>query len=148
MPCMGCRVKPERLRIVLIAIVVMLQPAVAVAFGAKAHRTIGAIAEQSLCAEAREQLAVILEGESLAEAGLWADRIRGDSSWDAARPWHYINIPDGAEIQGGRLPADLKRRSQGDVVWAIAEMNRRLDTIPSDQAEHAQALKFLIHFIG
>jgi hypothetical protein len=139
---MFSRVKFSRTWIVPIALVWGLLPVKLLAFGATAHRTVGYIAEQELCAEARVNVSEVLEGESLGEAGLWADRIRGDKHYDYAKPWHYINIPDDLTVD------KAKRNTKGDVLWAILEMNRRLDEADSDSQEYAEALRFLIHFVA
>jgi hypothetical protein len=117
-------------------------PMQVLSFGAKAHRIVGYIAEQELCPEAKVAVGKVLDGEDLGEAGLWADRIRGYSKWDFAKPWHYINIPDDENID------DVRRRPEGDVLWAIEEMNRRLDKEDPASPEYAEALKFLIHFVA
>ena len=117
-------------------------PVVGWAFGADAHRVVGYVADAQLCADARVRVGDILDGEDLVEAGLWADRIRGDRKWDYAKPWHYINIPDGVEIE------DAERREDGDVLWAINEMNARLRDPELSAEEQAVALRFLIHFVA
>jgi hypothetical protein len=124
------------------ALAVVLVPVYAHAFGSTAHRVIGHIAEKQLCPQAEEALSAALDGQSLGEAGLWADKIRGDKSYDYAKPWHYINIPDGVSI------TKAKRDPDGDVLWAIEEMNRRLDKEEPGSEAYAEALKFLIHFVA
>jgi len=83
------------------------------AFGAKAHRIAGEVAELYLCEDARTALEQIAPGSSLAEAGIWADRIRSIPAWDIARTWHYINVPDGMTL------SQTPRLSSGDVLTAI-----------------------------
>jgi hypothetical protein len=145
MPCMTERVKPVGLWILLITL--MSLPMQALAFGSNAHLIVGYIAEERVCDSTRMALEPLLDGYSLAEAGLWADKIRGYSQWDYAKPWHYMNVPDGVAL------ADARRSSKGDVLAAIQEMDRRLDDAAlnnkeRDIKEQAQALRFLVHFIA
>jgi hypothetical protein len=112
------------------------------AFGTNAHLIVGAVAEEHICASTRLAIEPILDGYSLGEAGLWADKIRGYSQWDYAKPWHYMNVPDGVAID------DARRRPEGDVLSAIAEMNRRLDDPTLDAKERAAAFRFLVHFVA
>lgn len=117
-------------------------PQLACAFGADAHLVVGHIAAHFICPDARLELQALMPDYSLAEAGVWADRIRGDPAWDRARPWHYINVPDGMPI------ADAKRRSAGDVLYAIEYFNVQLADMSLDDEQRAQALKFLVHFVA
>ncbi len=112
------------------------------AFGINAHLIVGYIADEHICVSTRVSVATLLEGGSLAEAGLWADKIRGYSQWDYARPWHYMNVPDGVAITA----AD--QHPGGDVLSAIEEMNRRLRDAALDQQAQANALRFLVHFVA
>jgi hypothetical protein len=114
----------------------------AYAFGTRAHLIVGYIADAHICASTRVVVASMLEGSSLAEAGLWADKIRGYSQWDYARPWHYMNVPDGVAITA----AD--QHPGGDVLSAIEEMNRRLRDAALDQQAQVNALRFLVHFVA
>jgi len=117
-------------------------PQTGFAYGAEAHRVAGFIADQLLCTGARDAIAELAPEYSLAEAGNWADRIRSDPGWDHARPWHYINIPDGVNL------ADAQRRSSGDVLVAIERFRAEL----ADQSLSAQQRKlaylFLVHFVA
>jgi hypothetical protein len=122
--------------------VCLLASAGVMAFGANAHLIVGAVAEENLCPSALEAIEPLLDGYTLGEAGLWADKIRGYSRWDYAKPWHYMNVPDGVAI------AAASRRPEGDVLFAIGEMENRLDDPALSNKEHTQALRFLVHFIA
>jgi len=112
------------------------------AYGPTGHRIVGAIAESYLCAEAATEVRSMLAGESLAEAGLWADRIRGNPDWRYTSPWHYLNVPDDAPIEraGGG--------DRGDVLWAIGRFRAELADSSVSPRHRAEALRFLAHFIG
>jgi hypothetical protein len=112
------------------------------AFGATAHLIVGAVAEEKLCVSTSEAIEPLLDGYTLGETGLWADKIRGYSQWDYAKPWHYMNVPDGVAI------AAASRRPEGDVLFAIGEMQQHLADPQLDDNEHAEALRFLVHFVA
>ncbi|MCP4831457.1 MAG: S1/P1 nuclease [Gammaproteobacteria bacterium] len=139
----GC-VKPLGLWILLITLLSL--PMRVQAFGSNAHLIVGYIAEEHLCDSTRKAISPLLDGYSLAEVGLWADKIRGYSQWDYAKPWHYLNVPDGVAIK------DAQRSAKGDVLAAIKDMDRRLDdpALNDKQAlkEQVYALRFLVHFIA
>ena len=142
MPCMGTRAQQAPSRHLLIACCSLLVPGISWGFGADAHRIVGYIANEYMRDCSRAAVSEILEGESLSEAGLWADQIRGNREWNYVRPWHFINIPDGIAMQ------DAQRSAGGDVLWAINEMNRRLDDPDLGDEARAKALKLLIHFVA
>jgi len=100
------------------------------------------IAAQDLCPEAEVAVASLLDDESLADAGLWADRIRSDPTWRHAAPWHYVNVADDAPIEtatGGE---------RGDVLQAIARFQRELTDEQLSVSQRAEALRFLVHFVA
>jgi hypothetical protein len=84
----------------------------------------------------------MLDDQSLADAGLWADQIRGYPEWDFAKPWHYMNVPDAEPLRA------LGSADNPDVLWAIVEMQQRLRDPKGDAGEQAEALKFLIHLVA
>lgn len=114
----------------------------AAAYGPTGHRIVGDIAESYLCRDARATVGALLDGESLAEAGTWADRIRGDPDWRHAGPWHYVNVADDDPVQrasGGE---------RGDVLQAIARFHAELADPAVPDRYRADALRFLVHFIA
>jgi hypothetical protein len=88
------------------------------AFGAAGHRIAGAVAEQFLCEAAKAEISRLGNGESLADLGLWADRVRSTAAWRYTEPWHYVNIDDGEPLAGHETPAE------GDVLWAASRILR------------------------
>jgi S1/P1 Nuclease len=129
-------------RLLLCVAVLLIAPQGAMAFGAKAHRIAGEIAELYLCEDARTELERIAPGSSLAEAGLWADRIRSLAAWDKARTWHYINVPDGMTL------SQTPRLSSGDVLTAINRFEAELGDPALSDLKRRQAYFFLVHFIA
>lgn len=122
----------------------------AAAFGPEGHRLVGEIAEYHLCADARREIDLLLDGESLARAGSWPDWIRGRSEWAHTRPWHYINVDDAAPVPEGRAQdgAAGELPERGDVLWAIGYFDQRFADSTRAGEERAEALRFLAHFIA
>jgi hypothetical protein len=84
---------------------------------------------------------VLSDGASLADLGLWADRMRGDERWRHAAPWHYVNIPDGVR------PGAFVHPPEGDVIEAIGRFSAALADTRLPRAERLDALRFLVHFV-
>ncbi|WP_160153698.1 S1/P1 nuclease [Microbulbifer sp. ALW1] len=115
-------------------------------WGADAHRATGEIAWQLLDADTQRTVVALLavKGESsLAEAGTWADRIRGNENYNWAAPLHYINLPTTWEgyIKSQDCP------SQGCIIEAIHHYRQQLSDKNLRESERAEALLFLVHFI-
>ena len=106
------------------------------------HRLVARLAESRLTPHAAAAVRELLGGQSLAEAGLWADRIRLQRP--DTRPLHFVNIPLNAL---GYVP----RRDcpAGQCIIAAIERDRRiLADAAASPAARAEALRFLVHFIG
>lgn len=110
------------------------------AFGTGGHQVAGDVAEQLLCARTADEIAALTDGESLAEIGTWADRVRDDDAWRHTGPWHYLNIDDGRSIDAFEHPPE------GDVLWAI-QRHAEILAEPGSRSRRADALRFLVHFI-
>ena len=117
-------------------------PADVGAFGPSGHRIAGQLAENYLCAETRTALAPLLQGSSLAEAGEWPDRIRNRPGWEHARPWHYINVDDGASVDRAA------RRSPDNVLAALARFEADLADRSQGPDERRIALRFVAHLVA
>jgi hypothetical protein len=126
-----------------IVLCVVLWPAQqAAAYGPTGHRIAGAIAEDYLCDAARENISELLDGESLGSAGRWPDWIRSDPKWRHTRPWHYVNVPDGASV------ADVPYDREGNVLQAIARLQREVADPDLSGRQRAESLSFLAHFVA
>ena len=111
-------------------------------YGPTGHRIVGEIADGYLCSEARETIAGMLAGQSLADAGLWPDHIRGDRAWRHTAPWHYVNVADDVPIEratGGEA---------GDVLQALVRFRSELADESRSNSQRADALRFLTHFVA
>lgn len=127
-------------------------PRGASAFGPLGHRIAGLLAQPELCAAARDEVAALGGGESLAELGLWADTIRGVPEWERSAPWHYMNVDERDTAHGNAVAAAAAIRSfrsppEGDVVSAISRFRAELSNRSLPDSERAIALRFLVHFV-
>ena len=142
---------------VLMAIAFLFCPASVRAWGCKGHQTIAFIAEKNLTPEARRFVEKLLrenpvdpqlnpycgpQMDLLAAASTWPDDIRRQRT--NTGPWHYINIPRGV--------ANLDLREycgdRGCVTAAIAEQLAVLKDKSAESSRRAEALRFVVHFIG
>ena len=72
----------------------------------------------------------------------WADEIRGKRRITAR--WHYVNIPKNADT----YEEDRDCPAAGCLVSAIQHFEQVLSDKNAPKQERADALKFLVHFIG
>jgi S1/P1 Nuclease len=128
------------------------------AWGCKGHEVIALVAEQHLNPHAKAITFGILgdwpangnlprycraTGDPLADASTWADDERQVRPETAA--WHYIDLPRGAS------ESDLARycpAPEGCILSALTEQLRILRDRSAGPAARADALRFLIHFVG
>lgn len=134
-------------------LVAIASPLPARAWGPTGHRMVGALAAEALTPAARREVARLLHGEpdpTLAGVANWADELRDHPPADDAdlgkrtSRWHYVNL---AEDDCGYVPP--KHCPDGDcVIEAIRRQRDVLADRSRPDAERAQALKFLVHFVG
>ncbi len=127
------------------------------AWGCKGHQTAALIAEKHLTPEAR-QLVQKLLGENpidpklrrwcgnatsdlMVDASTWPDDIRNERK---NGPWHYIDIPR------GKHKGDIAEfcGTEGCVTRAIEEQRAILKDKSADPVKRAEAIRYLIHFVG
>jgi hypothetical protein len=127
----------------------LLPVSTALAWGPTGHRLVARLAEPELKPAARAEIARLLRGEAdptLAGVANWADELR-ERDPDLGRRssrWHYVNL---AEDGCAYRPAAHCR--DGDcVIEAIRRQRDLLADRRQPDAVRAQALKFLVHFVG
>ena len=114
----------------------------AVAWGPTGHRVVALIAEERLSAAVRLEIRSLLGNETMPEASTWADDVREQRSWRQSGPWHYVNIGDGETYESSR------KNRRGDILRAIERFEKDLARRRNSPAKRANALRFLIHFVG
>jgi len=112
------------------------------AWGQTGHRAIAQIAINHLDKKTKKELYEIMGHESLVEVSTWMDNIRSDSTWDHAKTWHYVTIPDGETY------ASSEKEEKGDVVEAIARMKLIIKDETKSKEERRNAVAMLVHLIG
>ena len=139
------------------AIISLFWPSAAQAWGCKGHQTVALLAEKHLTPEAREWVMKLLSEnpidaklnrycggavrDAMADAATWADDVRGERK---NGPWHYIDIPRGSK----RSPLEPYCGAEGCVTRAISEQLAILRDPKADAAKRAEALRYIIHFVG
>ncbi len=143
--------------ILLCGLVFLSGPSVTLAWGCKGHQTVALLAEKHLTPEVKQFVQKLLaenpvdpklnrycggaNRDPMADVSTWADDVRGERK---NGPWHYIDIPRGSQ----RGPLDPFCGQEGCVTRAIAEQLAILKDAKADVAKRADALRFIIHFVG
>lgn len=142
----------------LISAIVSL-PAQARAWGCEGHQVVALLAEKHLTPHALAMAKRILaegpidpslsryckEGgiDAMADASTWPDDIRGLRPETA--PWHYVDIPLGTSSHEVEKFCEPK---ESCVTRAITEQLAILRSADSGPQKRADALRFVIHFVG
>ncbi|WP_310992425.1 S1/P1 nuclease [Aequorivita marina] len=111
-------------------------------FGKTGHRVVGEIADNYLSEKAKEEVAKLLNGHSLAFVSNYGDDIKSDRKYDAYGPWHYVNFPFGAKYE------TYPKSEKGDIIQGINKCVEVLKSERSTKEDKAFHLKMLAHFIG
>lgn len=117
----------------------------ALAWGAKGHRVVAEVSAHYLSAKAIAEIQFLLESNDpqvFLAASVWADEVRPQRR--ETGPWHYVSRPIGS------ASFDYSRDCAGDncVIGKIYEFTRILSDKQLAKPVRAEALKFLIHFVG
>ena len=157
------RLLPYFLRAGIFASILILAvtslPAPAHAWGCEGHQVIALLAEKHLTPHALAMAKKILaEGpidprlsryckaggtDPLADAATWADDFR--TTHPETGPWHYVDIPLGTTRRDVEKFCDPK---ESCVTRAITDQLAILRSSNADPQKRANALRFLIHFVG
>lgn len=116
----------------------------ALAWGPSGHRLSVQLAQPYLSADTQRAIATILGEQTLAEASIWADQMRGNPSpyWQQrAGAFHYVTVPTGTSY------AEIGAPAKGDAVTALAEFRTILDNPDASLASKQLALRFSIHIV-
>jgi hypothetical protein len=122
-------------RYVPIAVFVTMFAPVVLAWGPTGHRVVAEIAQRHLTPVARQHIARLLRGYSLAEVANWADELRSDPQFDKYKKLHFATVPEG--IKSYR---DAKPDPCGDLVTAIGALSAFLKTGSRDDLFAVKAL--------
>lgn len=144
---------------ILSFLAVVSLPVPAHAWGCEGHQVIALLAEKHLNPRALEMAKKILaEGpvdpalnrycketaiDAMTDASTWPDDIRSQRPETA--PWHYVDIPLGTKRREVEKFCGPK---EGCVTRAIRDELALLRSSSGDPQKRADALRFLIHFVG
>jgi hypothetical protein len=115
------------------------------AWGNVGHRVIALIAADKLSTAARAEVSDLLGDDArhgMEEVSTWADEIQPDRA--ETRPWHYVNI----EISTNGYDAARDCSGGNCVVAQVGKDQRILADQQLAKPVRAEALRFLIHFVG
>ena len=111
-------------------------------YNSKVHGHLANLLPDVLSKTAYSRTIGVLNGTSLYEASIWADKIKRTKKYAFTRTMHYINI-DGCSVTLDEIPYT----KSGTIYEAITE----LTTGNGDRFSHLtdkERLMFLIHFLG
>lgn len=133
----------------LLALAITAAGGVAQAWGDIGHRIVAELAWRQLDPGARAEVQRLLTADgddSLPDVASWPDHLRNDPAHEAlgkaTGPLHYVNFPTNCRYDG---PADASTRN---VMGGLAKYVAILGDRHRSDAERAEALKFVVHFVG
>ncbi|HEV2562268.1 MAG TPA: S1/P1 nuclease [Rhizomicrobium sp.] len=127
------------------AIAAVVMPSAAWAWGSEGHEIVALIAASELSPAAKFQVEQLLGGNAanaMADASTWADRVRRDRP--KTGPWHYVDI----EITSAGYDAARACPNDDCVVAQIERDAAIVGDKTLAMPVRAEALRFLIHFVG
>ena len=142
-------------RIAVGLLVLMLcTPSLSLGWGAGGHMMVASIALNRLNPRAKAQAMALLarpinpasisaKSKDFVKAAHWADDLRPFAEFDSFKPLHFIDKP--FSIDGTPLPAGLP---EPDNIVKALEDNVNILKTSTDKDAQAQALRFIIHFVG
>jgi hypothetical protein len=147
------RFSKTRIAIGLLSALLFL-PSLALGWGAGGHMMVASIALKRLNPRAKAQALALLErpinpaavttkSMDFINAAHWADDLRPFAEFDSFKALHFIDHPFSTD--GTTLPTDLPEPD--NIVKALQDNVNILKT-SSDKDAQAQALRFIIHFVG
>jgi hypothetical protein len=130
---------------VLALAIAVLMPAKLLAWGPEGHIVVSKIAAVRLTPSAKTGVKQLLARHSLDSVANYADQIRPQHP--ETYNWHFVDIPkDATDYDPNR---DCKPTPKGDCVIAeLARAQKDLKNRSLTKAKRAEALKFIVHFVG
>jgi hypothetical protein len=126
----------------LILLSVLLLSTLGWSWGREGHHIIASIAEDHLDETTKVMIQSLIGNNHLYSIAAWADEVRKERSQTG--PWHYVDIPLGSTYEAGRdcaLPHNC-------VVVKLDELIMVLTNKQASHEDRAEALKFIVHFMG
>jgi hypothetical protein len=125
----------------LLALAAAVAPLSAAAWSDPGHRIVAAIAEERIGPAARRLLHEIVGTKPISDhdVAVWADDIRDRRTG----PWHYVNVPLGAERYEPRRDCPAAGCAVSALESAVARLRDGDDSI-----ELADSLRWLVHLVA
>lgn len=147
------RLVKSKIAVGLLALMLCI-PSLALGWGAGGHMMVASIAFKRLNPRAKAQAMALLarpinpaavsqKSKDFVNASHWPDDLRPFAEFDSFKPLHFIDKP--FSIDGTALPAGVPEPD--NVVKALEDDVNILRT-STDKDAQAQALRFIIHFVG
>jgi hypothetical protein len=147
------RLFKSRIAIGLLGIM-LCTPSLALSWGAAGHMMVASIAFKRLNPHAKAQAADLLarpikpaevtaKDKDFVNAAHWADDLRPFAEFDSFKVLHFIDQPFSTD--GTALPAGVP---EPDNIVKALEDNVNILKTSTDKDAQAQALRFIIHFVG
>jgi len=113
----------------------------AFAWGPQGHQMVATMAYRLLDRETRQKLMDYMGPTTVQQMGTWMDDIKSNHSYDYMKPWHYINIPRGANWKPSKSP---------DIINALSQVTNELkfDRKKMDPEKVKMYLMILVHLMG
>jgi hypothetical protein len=129
-------------KLLLIAFAIILLPVVCWGWGREGHQVIATVAEDHLDESTKVMIQSLIGNNHLYSIATWADDVRKERR-DTA-PWHYVDIRLGSAYDASRDCAF----PHSCVVVKIEEFLKVLTDKNASREDRAEALKFVVHFVG
>jgi S1/P1 nuclease len=147
------RLFKNRIAIILVGFM-LCTPSLSLSWGAGGHMMVASIAFKRLNPRAKARAMALLarpispaalsaKTKDFVNAAHWADDLRPFAEFDSFKALHFIDQP--FSIDGTALPAGVP---EPDNVVKALEDNVNILKTSADKDAQAQALRFIIHFVG
>ena len=147
------RLFKSRIAIALLGIM-LCTPSLSLGWGAGGHMMVASIAFKRLNPHAKAKVQALLarpinpanvsaKSKDFVNAAHWPDDLRQFPEFDPFKPLHFIDQPFSTD--GTTLPSDIP---EADNIVKALEDNVNILKTSTDKNAQAQALRFIIHFVG
>lgn len=139
-----CRLFP------LLAVLPLLVPQSAAAWGPEGHIMVARIAELNLSDKAKEQIKKLLEEKSIADSrnANWADYIKKSAAYRDKYPnngtYHYVDIP----VDTSKYEPEKQCKDGTCIIDRIEAFRKVLADPKAEDLDRKEALLFLVHLVG
>jgi hypothetical protein len=140
-----------RLQLLLVVVLCGFLTAESVKWGPDGHEIVAAIAKSFLGKNATKLCKTLLPEVSgdIVQIANWPDQVRRLPEYAWSGPCHFINTPDWACNYNRNRDCHDEHGNQGYCVdGAVQNFTKRVQDMRLGQNQQAEALKFLVHFVG